>query len=430
MALTAVAKRKLVSKGAARRKAATSQKPKSAKASIYGWVGTDRKGTRISGETRGANAAIVRAELRRQGINPGKVRKKAAPLFSARKKRITPGDIAVFSRQVATMLAAGVPVVQSFEIVGRGHDNPSMQELILSIKADIESGTSMASALRGQPLYFDDLFCNLVEAGEAAGVLDTLLDKVATYKEKTESLKGKIKKALFYPASVVVVALVVTAVIMIFVIPQFKELFTSFGADLPAFTLAVIAVSDFVQQWWYIILAGIIATIYGLGGLHKRSRKFRQLLDRAMLKLPVIGAILDKAAVARFARTLSTIFAAGVPLVESLESVAGATGNVVYSDAVMRMREDVATGQSLQVTMKQQNLFPHMVVQMTAIGEESGALEDMLAKVADFYEEEVDNAVDALSSLLEPLIMVVIGTLVGSLIIAMYLPIFKMAAVV
>ena len=406
------------------------QKQKSESAAVFGWEGTDRKGNRISGESRGANAAQVRAELRRQGINPAKVRKKAAPLFSPRKKKITAGDIAVFSRQLATMLEAGVPVVQAFEIVGRGHDNPSMQDLILSIKSDIESGTSMANALRKQPLYFDDLFCNLVEAGEAAGVLDTLLDKVATYKEKTESLKGKIKKALFYPAAVIVVAIVVTAVIMIFVIPQFKDLFQSFGADLPAFTLAVIAVSYFMQQWWYVLLGSIIGMVYGLGALHKRSPAFRRMLDRFMLKLPIIGAILHKAAVARFARTLSTIFAAGVPLVESLESVAGATGNIVYSDSVMRMREDVATGQSLQLTMKQQNLFPHMVVQMTAIGEESGSLEDMLAKVADFYEEEVDNAVDALSSLLEPLIMVVIGVLVGSLIIAMYLPIFKMAAVV
>ena len=430
MALTAAAKQKPVSKSMAGRKAATGKKTKSEKISIYGWQGTDRKGKRISGETSGANASSVRAELRRQGINPAKVRKKAASPFSPRKKKIKPGDIAVFSRQLATMLGAGVPVVQSFEIVGRGHENPSMQDLILSIKTDIESGTALASALRKKPLYFDDLFCSLVEAGEAAGVLETLLDKVATYKEKTESLKGKIKKALFYPAAVIVVAIVVTAVIMIFVIPQFKQLFESFGADLPAFTLAVISVSDFMQQWWFVMLAGTMATIYAMGALYKRSRKFRHILDRAMLKLPVIGAILHKAAVARFARTLSTIFAAGVPLVESLESVAGATGNIIYSDAVMRIREDVATGQSLQLAMKQQNLFPHMVVQMTAIGEESGALEDMLAKVADFYEEEVDNAVDALSSLLEPLIMVIIGTLVGSLIIAMYLPIFKMAAVV
>jgi len=426
MALTAAAKRKPVAKGAPPKKA----KPKVEKHALYGWDGTDRKGNRISGESRGANAAQVRAELRRQGINPSKVRKKAAPLFSARKKKITPGDIAVFSRQLATMMEAGVPVVQAFEIVGRGHENPSMQELILGVKADIESGTSMANSLRKQPLYFDDLFCNLVEAGEAAGVLDTLLDKVATYKEKTESLKGKIKKALFYPAAVVIVAIVVSAVILIFVIPQFKELFEGFGADLPAFTLFVIGISEFLQEWWYIVLAGVVGSVYALGGIHKRSRKFREIVDRLLLKIPVIGMILNKAAVARFARTLSTIFAAGVPLVDSLESVSGATGNIVYSDAVLRMREDVATGQSLTLTMKQQKVFPHMVVQMTSIGEESGALEDMLAKVADFYEEEVDNAVDALSSLLEPIIMMVIGVLVGGLIIAMYLPIFKMAAVV
>lgn len=426
MALTATERQKT----AARSGGGKAQKAKPDKAFIFAWEGTDRKGHRITGETRASNNAMVRAELRRQGINPIKIRKKAAPLFAPRKKKITPGDIAIFSRQLATMLTAGVPVVQSFDIVGRGHENPSMQDLILAIKGDVESGTALADALRRHPLYFDDLFCNLVEAGESAGVLDDLLDKIATYKEKTESLKAKIKKALFYPAAVIIVAILVTAIIMIFVIPQFKDLFSSFGADLPAFTLAVIAASDFMQAWWWVLLLGSIGAVYSIGNLHKRSRKFRHLMDKMILKLPIIGMIMHKAALARFARTLSTVFAAGVPLVDALESVAGATGNIIYSDAVMRMREDVATGQSLQLTMKQQQLFPHMVIQMTAIGEESGSLDEMLSKVADFYEEEVDNAVDALSSLLEPLIMVVIGGLVGSLVVAMYLPIFKMAAVV
>jgi type IV pilus assembly protein PilC len=406
------------------------QKPRPEKSFVFAWEGMDRRGARVKGETRASNMTVVRAELRRQGVNPTKVRKKAQPLFGSGKKRITSKDITVFSRQLATMMAAGVPLVQAFDIVGRGHENPSMQDLILSVKTDIESGTALTDALAKHPLYFDDLFCNLVAAGEQAGVLDVLLDKIATYKEKTESIKGKIKKALFYPAAVIVVAIVVTSVIMLFVIPQFKSLFSSFGAELPAFTLLVIAISDFMREWWWAIALVLGAAGYLIGGLFKRSVKFRQLVDRATLKLPVIGPIMHKAAVARFSRTLSTMFAAGVPLVEALESVAGATGNIVYSDAVLQMREEVATGQALQLSMRQRNLFPHMVIQMTAIGEESGALDEMLAKVADFYEEEVDNAVDALSSLLEPLIMVVIGGLVGSLVIAMYLPIFKLAAVV
>jgi type IV pilus assembly protein PilC len=320
--------------------------------------------------------------------------------------------------------------VQAFDVVGRGHDNPSMQGLLLAIKQDIESGTAMADALRKHPRYFDDLVCNLVAAGEAAGVLDILLDKIATYKEKTESIKGKIKKAMFYPAAVILVAIAVTVVILLFVIPQFKALFSSFGADLPPFTLLVIGLSDMLRAYWWAVALGTGAAVWAIGQLFKRSRNFRELIDRAALKIPVIGGILNKAAIARFARTLSTMFAAGVPLVEALGSVAGATGNIVYSTAVQKMREDVATGQSLQLSMRQRDLFPHMVIQMTAIGEESGALDEMLAKVADFYEEEVDNAVDALSSLLEPLIMVVIGGLVGGLVVAMYLPIFKLAAVV
>ena len=408
----------------------TKPAPKAEKSHVFAWEGVDRRGARVKGETRAASMTMVRAELRRQGVNATKVKKRARPLLGGGRKSIGSADIAIFSRQLATMMTAGVPLVQSFEIVGRGHENPAMQDLILSIKQDIESGTAMAEALAKHPLYFDDLFCNLVAAGEQAGVLDILLDKIATYKEKTESIKGKIKKALFYPAAVIVVAIIVTVVILMFVIPQFKELFSSFGADLPAFTLLVIGMSDVLREWWWAVLIAVGAGIWGIGNLFKRSRKFRDMVDRASLKIPVIGGILNKAALARFARTLSTMFAAGVPLVEALESVAGATGNVVYEDAVLKMREEVATGQSLQLSMRQRNLFPHMVIQMTAIGEESGALDEMLAKVADFYEEQVDNAVDGLSSLLEPLIMVVIGGLVGSLVVAMYLPIFKLAAVV
>jgi type IV pilus assembly protein PilC len=405
-------------------------KPKTEKAYVFAWEGVDRRGNRVKGDLRSPNVAMVRADLRRQGVNPLKVRKKAQPLFGGGKRKITSQDLTVFSRQLATMMAAGVPLVQAFDIVGRGHDNPSMQDLLLSIKQDIESGTAMADALHKYPLYFDDLVCNLVAAGEAAGVLDVLLDKIATYKEKTESIKGKVKKAMFYPAAVIAVAVGVTVIIMLFVIPQFKTMFASFGADLPAFTLLVITISDFMTEYWWAMALGIGGFAWGVGKLFQRSRKFRELLDRLSLKIPVIGLILNKSALARFARTLSTMFAAGVPLVEALDSVAGATGNIVYSNAVLTMREEVATGQSLQLSMRQRNLFPHMVIQMTAIGEESGALDEMLAKVADFYEEEVDNLVDSLSSLLEPLIMVVIGGLVGSLVVAMYLPIFKLAAVV
>jgi len=412
---------------------ATMKKPQAAPtdtAAAYTWEGTDRRGKKIRGEIRAADMGTVRAELRRQGVSPLRVRKKPKSLLGNRKKKITSADLAVFTRQLATMMGAGVPLVQAFDIVARGHENPSMQDLLLAVKSDIESGTAMAEALRKYPLYFDDLVCNLVAAGEQAGVLDVLLDKIATYKEKTESIKGKIKKALFYPAAVIAVAVIVTAIIMLFVIPQFKELFTSFGADLPAFTLLVIAISDFMRDWWWALGAGLIALGIAIQKSLQRSAKLRELVDRASLKIPVVGSILNKAAIARFARTLSTMFAAGVPLVEALDSVSGATGNVVYANVVKKMREDVATGQALQLTMQQQNIFPHMVIQMTSIGEESGSLDQMLAKVADFYEEQVDNAVDSLSSLLEPLIMVVIGGLVGSMVIAMYLPIFKLAAVV
>ncbi len=400
------------------------------KAQLFVWEGTDRKGKRVRGESRAASDAVVKADLRRQGISVLKVKKKAASLLGMRKKKIKTKDIAVFSRQLATMMSSGVPLVQSFEIIGRGHVNPAMQDLLLSIRGDIEGGSSLAESLGKHPIYFDDLFVNLVEAGEHAGVLEGLLHKIAAYKEKTESLKGKIKKALFYPAAVIIVAVLVTAIIMIFVIPQFEELFSSFGTDLPAFTRAVLNISRFVQSWWWAILGAAIIGAMAFGRTWKRSRKFRHLVDKTLLRVPIIGVILHKAAIARFCRTLSTMFAAGVPLVEALESVAGATGNVVYGDAVLKMREDVATGQSLQLSMQQQTLFPHMVIQMVSIGEESGALDDLLAKVADFYEEEVDNAVDALSSLLEPLIMVILGVLIGSLVIAMYLPIFQLGAAV
>ncbi|MCB1762638.1 MAG: type II secretion system F family protein [Gammaproteobacteria bacterium] len=403
--------------------------PKAEKAEVFTWEGSDRKGKRVKGESRAASMAIVRADLRRQGINPINVKKKSS-LLRARKKPIRPADIAVFSRQLATMMSSGVPLVQAFDIVGRGHDNPSMQDLVLAIKADVEGGSALAEALKKHPLYFDDLFCNLVHAGEQAGVLEELLHKIATYKEKTESLKGKIKKALFYPVAVILVAILVTSIIMIFVIPQFQELFSSFGSDLPAFTQMVVAMSEWMQQWWWLLLLISIAAGYTFTYVWKRSRKFRHTVDKLLLKTPIIGVIVNKAALARFARTLATMFAAGVPLVEALESVSGATGNVVYGDAVLRMREDVATGQSLQLAMKQQNLFPHMVIQMVAIGEESGSIDAMLSKVADFFEEEVDNAVDALSSLLEPLIMVILGTLIGGLVIAMYLPIFQMGSAV
>ncbi len=402
---------------------------KTEKALIWTWEGADKKGKKLTGESRAPSIALVRAELRRQGISPLKVKKKTQSIFT-RKKPITSKDIAVFSRQLATMMSAGVPLVQAFDIVGRGHDNPSMQDLLLSIKTDIEGGTALAEALKKHPLYFDDLFCKLVRAGEAAGVLEDLLHKIATYKEKTESIKGKIKKAMFYPVAVIIVAILVTAIIMIFVIPQFEELFSGFGADLPAFTRIVINMSKFVQNWWWAMLLAVAAARFMMGNLWNRSRKFRQAVDKMLLKTPIIGVILHKASIARFARTLSTMFAAGVPLVEALESVAGATGNVIYGDAVLALREDVATGQSLQLSMKQQNLFPHMVIQMVAIGEESGSVDAMLSKVADFYEDEVDNAVDALSSLLEPLIMVILGSLVGGLVIAMYLPIFKLGAAV
>jgi len=393
------------------------------------WEGTDRKGNKVKGKSLAASEAAVRADLRRQGVVPSRIRKQSQGLFKSAAK-ITTADIAIFSRQLATMLTAGIPLVQSFEIVGNGHENPAMQKLILSIKADVEGGSALAEALAKHPLYFDDLFINLVEAGEQAGALETLLDKIATYKEKTEAIKKKIKKALTYPAAVLAVAFVVTIILLIFVIPAFEDLFQGFGADLPAFTRMVIDLSVFVrEQGW--ILAGIaIAAVWAFLYFKKRSRAMRHFLDRMALKMPIIGPIIQKASIARYARTLSTMFSAGVPLVEALESVAGATGNIVYEEGVLRMKDEVATGQRLQQSMENTDLFPNMVVQMIAVGEESGSLDEMSAKVADFYEEDVDNAVDNLSSLLEPLIMATLGILVGGLVVAMYLPIFKMGAVV
>ena len=393
------------------------------------WEGTDRKGHKVKGKSMAANEAAVRADLRRKGVVPTRVRKQRAGIFSGG-GTITPGDIALFSRQLATMLAAGIPLVQSFEIVGNGHENAAMQRLIMAVKADVEGGSALAEALAKHPLYFDDLFVNLVEAGEQAGALETLLEKIATYKEKTEALKKKIKKALTYPAAVVVVAFVVTTILLIFVIPAFEDLFKGFGADLPSFTRMIIDLSVFVREkgiFIAILMGGSVSTFLYF---QKRSRKMRHFLDRMSLKMPVIGSILRKAAVARYARTLSTMFAAGVPLVEALESVAGATGNIVFEIGVLEMRDEVSTGQTLQQSMENTGLFPNMVIQMIAVGEESGSLDEMSSKVADFFEEDVDNAVDNLSSLLEPMIMAILGVLVGGLVVAMYLPIFKMGAVI
>jgi type IV pilus assembly protein PilC len=394
------------------------------------WQGIDKNRKKSGGVIPAKNELIAKTELRRQGYLVTKIRKKPIPFFSARVKAITPNDIAIFSRQLATMLAAGIPLVQSFDIIGKGHENPSMQILLLAIKANIENGDSLAEALKKNPLYFDELFCNLVYAGEHAGILDTLLDKIATYKEKTESMKKKIKKALTYPIAVIVVAFIVTTILLLFVVPVFEDMFKNFGADLPAFTRMVVTMSQWLKEWWWIVLGVIITSIYTFGYFKKRSTTFNHFLDAMLLKMPVVGIILRKSAIARFSRTLSTMSAAGVPLVDALQSVAGACGNIKYAEAVLKMREEVATGQRLQLAMMQTNLFPHMVQQMVAIGEESGSMDAMLAKIADFYEEEVDNLVDNLSSLMEPIIMVILGVLIGGLIVAMYLPIFKMGAAV
>jgi type IV pilus assembly protein PilC len=391
----------------------------------FTWEGVDRKGARIKGVSEGPSESYIKGQLRKQGINPLRVRKQSN-LFGKRKQKITGQDIAIFSRQLATMMTAGVPLVQALEIVGRGHANPSMGEMVIAIKSNIEGGSSLAESLAKFPRHFDDLFVNLVDAGEKSGALETLLDKIATYKEKTESLKKKVKKALTYPTAVLVVAFIVTGVLLYFVIPQFQELFRGFGADLPGFTKMVISLSEFVQHQGIFIVIGIVGAFFAFREAHIRSAAFRKLLDRLTLKIPVVGDIMYKSAVARFARTLSTMFSAGVPLVEAMDSVAKAAGNIIFTEAIMTMRDQIATGTQLQLTMQQANLFPNMAVQMVAIGEESGSLDHMCAKVAEFYEEEVDVMVDNLTSLLEPMIMVVLGVLVGGLVVAMYLPLFKL----
>lgn len=397
------------------------------------WEGTDKQGRKTKGEINSVNPAVARAELRKQGIRATRVRKKSSGGLMALLKaggKVDAADITLFSRQMATMMKAGVPLVQSFDIVADGVDKPKLKAMIKSIRNDVASGNTFASALRRHPDQFDDLFCNLVEAGEQSGALETMLDRVATYKEKTESLKARIKKAMFYPVAVMVVAFIVSAILLIFVVPQFQDIFASFGAELPAFTLLVISMSEAAQAYWFHFLVVLVATAWMLGQLYKRSKKLRDGIDRVLLKLPVVGDVINKSAVARFSRTLSTTFAAGVPLVDALGSVAGATGNSVYVNAVNQIAEDVATGQQLNFSMRNTGVFPNMVLQMVAIGEESGALDDMLDKSADYYEEQVDNAVDAMTSLMEPIIMAVLGVVIGGLIIAMYLPIFQLGAVV
>ena len=394
------------------------------------WSGTDKRGVKMKGDYAAKNETMVRAELRRQGITPLSVKKEGKPLFGASGKTIKGRDIAIFSRQIAVMMAAGVPIVQALEIIANGQKNVRMKNMLLDLKTNIEGGSSLAESMAKYPVQFDELYCNLVRAGESAGVLDTVLDTIATYKENIEAIKGKIKKALFYPSMVIAVAMLVTAILMIFVIPQFEDVFKNFGATLPAFTQMLVNASRFMVAHWFVMLLWVVGWIVGIIILYKRSPRFAHFVARAALKLPVIGQILHNSAIARFARTLGVTFAAGVPLVEALDSVAGATGSPVYNDAVKRIREDVAIGHQLQLAMRQANLFPNMVVQMVAIGEEAGALDKMLFKIAEFYEEEVNNAVDALSSLLEPFIMVIIGTVVGSIVIGMYLQIFKLAAVV
>lgn len=402
---------------------------KAQKLEAYVWEGKDRKGNKAKGELAGSNIALVKAQLRKQGIIPDKVKKKSKPLFGSSKK-ITPFDIAMLTRQLATMMKAGVPLVQSFDIVADGLENKGLQELVMAIRNDISSGTGFASSLRKHPKYFDDLYCNLVDSGEKAGALEQMLDRIATYLEKTEILKKKVKKAMTYPIAVVVVAIVVTAILLIKVVPQFESLFQGFGADLPVFTQFIIEVSEWMQSWWFIVLLGIVGTIFLFKEANRRSQKFSDFIDKYTLKLPIVGEILDKSAVAKFGRVLSTTFAAGVPLVDALDSVAGATGNAVYRDAVMNIKNDVSSGTQLQASMRQQGVFPVMAVQLTAIGEESGNLDDMLSKVAEHYEGVVDDMVDNLTALMEPMIMAVLGVLVGGLIIGMYLPIFQMGQVV
>lgn len=399
-----------------------------AKTQTYTWQGTDRQGKPTQGETIGSSQAFVKAQLRKQGIVAKTVKRKSKPLLQS-KKKIKPADIAIFARQLATMMKAGVPLVQSFDIVAEGLENPSMRDLVIEIKNEVASGTSLAASIGKHPKYFDDLFVSLVAAGEQAGTLETMLDRVATYKEKTEALKAKIKKAMTYPAAVVVVAVIVTGILLVKVVPQFATTFSSFGANLPAFTLMVLHLSEVVQAWWYIILVAMIGGVFAFARARRQSHQFAEATDRLVLRIPVVGGIVYNSVIARFARTLSTTFAAGVPLVDALDSVAGAAGSIPYHDAIKRIREDVTAGQQLNVSIKATNMFPSMLTQMVAIGEESGALDEMLEKVAIHYEATVDNMVDGLTALLEPMIMAVLGVLVGGLMIAMYLPIFMLGSV-
>lgn len=394
---------------------------------VYSYVAKDRKGKEVKGEMRAQGDAIVATALRKQGLTPISIKK---PSVFARKQKITEKDIMLFTRQLATMMKSGVPLLQSFDIVAKGHSNPSVARLLMTIKSDIESGSSMSTAFSQHPRYFDRLYCNLVEAGEQAGILEEMLSRLADYKEKTQALKGRIKSALFYPASILIAAFVITAIIMIFVVPSFKELFSSFGAELPAPTQVVINISDIFVTWWWAIFGGIFGAIYSLLEFRRRSVRFQNALDRWFLKLPLFGELLIKSSIARWSRTLATMFAAGVPLVEALDSVAGASGNAVYMLATRRIQTEVSSGTALTVSMERSGVFPNMVLQFVSIGEESGSLDDMLNKVADFYEREVDDMVDALSSLMEPMIMAVLGVVIGGLIVAMYLPIFKMGSVV
>jgi type IV pilus assembly protein PilC len=393
----------------------------------YLWEGKDKKGKVVKGEMRANGDSFVKATLRRQGINVTKIKKQSS--FS-KKGKVSDKDITLFTRQLATMMKSGVPLLQAFDIVGKGHNNPAVAKLLGDIKSEVETGSSLSAAFRKYPLYFDNLFCNLVGAGEQAGILDTLLDRLATYKEKILAIKSKIKSALMYPISIIVVAFVITAVIMIFVVPAFKELFSSFGADLPGPTLMVMALSDFFVSYWWAIFGAIGFGLWFFFYTWKRSEKMQSTMDRLLLKLPIFGEVIRKATLARFARTLATMFTAGVPLVEALDSVAGASGNRVYYDATKKIQSEISTGTSLTVAMQNSEVFPNMMLQMTAIGEESGALDGMLGKVADFYEGEVDDAVEGLSSLMEPIIMVVLGVLIGGLVVALYLPIFKLGQVV
>jgi type IV pilus assembly protein PilC len=405
--------------------------PKVKPLDTFTWQGVNRKGKKINGELSANNIIELKAQLRKQGITPSKVKKKAKPLFGmGGDKAITPADIAVISRQIATMLGAGVPLVQTIEMIGKGHNNGSMTKLLAEIGNKLSSGIPLSDCLREHPLYFDELYCDLVASGEQSGSLETIYDRIATYKEKAEALKAKIKKAMTYPIAVLVIAGIVTSILLIFVVPVFQEIFAGFGAELPGFTLFVVGISDFMVAYWYLGLGAIFAFIFLFKRVHRNSLKFRDQVDKRILKLPVIGDLLKKAAVARYARTLSTTFAAGVPLIDALESAAGASGNAVFRDAILEVRAEVTSGMQMNLAMRNSSIFPDMVIQMVAIGEESGAVDDMLSKVANVYEAEVDNAVDNLTALLEPMIMAVLGVVIGGLIIAMYLPIFQIGNVV